>query len=214
MARRKKSNCRGTLGTLVDPDEVERISILRHTHHPPRAAHRRVTVQLSWRAHDENRGSGWGRNRRFSLSSQRCRSRPGISTHIVSWLPATVPSSGQTGKTLSANLELWMYRCKNGLQPRTGVVGGKKPRRFACGPQPRHFGREKAPGRLASQGSPRSWGGAITCGRDNRIRGGISTPRRRGISTSYLKKRKKKELGAPFWLAILATGRTGSASSS
>ena len=70
----------------------------------------------------------------------------------------------------------------------------------------------KRPGRLASQGSPRRWGGAIPCTRDNRR--GISTPHRRGVSTSRVVK-KKKGLGAPFWLAVLANaGRTGSASSS
>ena len=71
--------------------------------------------QLSWRAHDEIRGTGWGRNCRLSLSSQRFRSQPGISTHIVSWLPTTVPSSGQTGKLFQANLEIWMCSWWQGL---------------------------------------------------------------------------------------------------
>ena len=115
-----------------------------------------------------------------------------VSASLVSRPPATIPSSpARRVKTLRRTRKSGCGNEKKGLQPR-------------------HFGREKAR-KVSWQGSPRSWGGATPCVRDSRTRRGISTPHRRGISTSHQKKRKKG-LGAPFWLAVLADiGRTGSA---
>ena len=74
------------------------------------------------------------------------------------------------------------------------------------GLQPRHFGREKAR-EVSWQGSPRSWGRS----RNLHVRRGVSTLRRRGISTSHLSKKEKKDSGRhfgwPFWPMQAGLGR-------
>ena len=98
----KTYNCRSVLGTLVNIRGIDRIFGTLTT--PQGWRHTAVELFNSPGGHmmtGGTRGGGGGMNRRVSLSSQRCGSttRPGIKTHIVSWLPATVPPSpSQTGK--------------------------------------------------------------------------------------------------------------------
>ena len=114
-----------------------------------------------------------------------------MSTALVRWLPATVPSSWPDGQHSEANLEIWMQqRKKRDCNP--AILVGKKP------------------GRLAGRNLLVGGGGAITCAFAEELQ-----PRVVEEFQPRISKKKKKGLGAPFWLAILAdAGRTGSASSS
>ena len=87
---------------------------------------RRVTVQLSWRARDKNRGTNGGGVAGFPHPPK------GAGLGRISSTPWTgfqrpFPPPGQRGQTLSANLETWVQQRKKGLQPRH--FGWKKARK-------------------------------------------------------------------------------------